>query len=92
MKYYIKKINTRTGDIGYKAHCKAQGWYDKSNKDIAWKFSKAGAKKIIERGVKRKACVLSVNAFFTEIHKLLSPRKKRTQRSVREHYTLRLAR
>lgn len=49
MKYYIKKINTRTGDIGYKAHCKAQGWYDKSNKDIAWKFSKAGAKKIIER-------------------------------------------
>ena len=49
MKYYIKKINTRTGEIYYKAHPKAQGWYGKSNKDIAWKFSRAGAKKIIER-------------------------------------------
>lgn len=49
MKYYIKKINTNTGKTSYKAHKCTDGWYDESWKDIAWKFSKAGAKKIIER-------------------------------------------
>lgn len=48
-KYYIKKIYTKTGEVYYKAHQKAQGWYGESDKDIAWKFSKSGAKKIIER-------------------------------------------
>lgn len=49
-KYYIKKINTKTGEVSYKA----QGWYGESDKDIAWKFSKAGAKKIIERYEKER--------------------------------------
>ena len=55
-KYYIKKINTKTGEVSYKAHQKAQGWYGESDKDIAWKFSKAGAKKIIERYEKERDC------------------------------------
>lgn len=48
-KYYIKMTHTKTGEVAYKAHKKAQGWYGKTFKDIAWKFSRAGAKKIIER-------------------------------------------
>ena len=48
-KYYIKKINTKTGEVYYKARKKGYGWYGKSDKDIAWKFSKAGAEKIIRK-------------------------------------------
>ena len=48
-KYYIKMIDTRFDRVSYKAHKCAYGWYSKSDKDIAWKYSKAGAKKIIER-------------------------------------------
>ena len=48
-KYYIKMTYTNCGTVYYKAHKKANGWYGKIFKDIAWKFSKAGAKKIIAR-------------------------------------------
>ena len=48
-KYYIKMIDTRDNRISYKAHKCSYGWYSESNKDIAWKFSKAGAKQIIAR-------------------------------------------
>lgn len=49
MKYYIRLIYTNSGNVCYKAHKKAYGWYGKTNKDIACKFTKQGAKKIIER-------------------------------------------
>ena len=47
MKYYIKKISG--GKVYYKAHKCSYGWFGEGDKDIAWKFSKQGAKKIIER-------------------------------------------
>lgn len=49
MKYYIRLTYTNRGEVYYKAHKKAYGWCGESNKNGAWKFSKQGAKKIIER-------------------------------------------
>lgn len=49
MKYYIKLTYTKRGEVYYKAHKKAQGWCGNGDMDCPWKFSKQGAKKIIER-------------------------------------------
>ena len=46
-KYYIRKTNTRTGNIEYKRYKCCDGF--SLDKALCWKFSKQGALKIIER-------------------------------------------
>lgn len=47
MKYYIKMTNKQFNTVQYKQYKCIDGWA--KVKDYCWRFSKQGAKKIIER-------------------------------------------
>lgn len=46
-KYYIVKVDTRTGSVEYKRYKCIDGW--SKNEASCWQFSRTGAWKIVER-------------------------------------------